>query len=45
MLSAGFVHLHVHSEYSILDGASRVHDIIERCKDYGMKSCALTDHG
>ncbi|MCC6490724.1 MAG: DNA polymerase III subunit alpha [Candidatus Hydrogenedentes bacterium] len=44
-MSAGFVHLHVHSEYSVLDGASRVSEIIDRCQRYGMEACALTDHG
>ncbi len=44
-MSAGFVHLHVHSEYSVLDGASKVKELLERCKDYGMRACALTDHG
>jgi len=42
---SGFVHLHVHSEYSVLDGQSKIHEIIERCKQYGMRACALTDHG
>ena len=44
-MSAGFVHLHTHSEYSVLDGASKVGDLIERCQRYGMRACALTDHG
>ncbi|GMW03451.1 MAG: DNA-directed DNA polymerase [Candidatus Hydrogenedentota bacterium] len=44
-MSAGFVHLHVHTEYSVLDGASKVKELIERCKQYGMHACALTDHG
>lgn len=44
-MSAGFVHLHCHSEYSVLDGASKVHELISRCKDYGMEACAITDHG
>ncbi len=44
-MSANFVHLHTHSEYSVLDGASKVADIIERCTRYGMRACALTDHG
>ncbi len=44
-MSAGFVHLHVHSEYSVLDGASKVQDLVARCKEYGMRACALTDHG
>jgi len=40
-----FVHLHVHSDYSILDGACRVDELLERCTQYGMRACALTDHG
>jgi DNA polymerase III subunit alpha len=44
-MSAGFVHLHVHSEYSVLDGASKVRALMERCTEYGMSACALTDHG
>ena len=45
MGSPGFVHLHVHSEYSLLDGASRIDDIIAKAVEYGMPSVALTDHG
>lgn len=40
-----FVHLHVHTEYSLLDGAGRVERLVERAKDLGMKSLAITDHG
>ncbi len=40
-----FTHLHVHSEYSLLDGASRVEDIVKRAKELGQTSIALTDHG
>lgn len=40
-----FVHLHVHTEYSLLDGAGRVGKLVERAKDLGMKSIAITDHG
>jgi DNA polymerase III, alpha subunit len=40
-----FVHLHVHSEYSLLDGAARVDDLINRAKELGFKALALTDHG
>ncbi|MCC6152187.1 MAG: PHP domain-containing protein, partial [Candidatus Hydrogenedentes bacterium] len=40
-----FVHLHMHSEYSVLDGQSKIYEIIERCQKYGMRACALTDHG
>ncbi len=40
-----FVHLHVHSEFSLLDGANRIKDIPARAKELGMKSIAITDHG
>ena len=40
-----FVHLHVHSEYSLLDGASRIPKLIERACDFNMPAVALTDHG
>ncbi|HWR40378.1 MAG TPA: DNA polymerase III subunit alpha [Patescibacteria group bacterium] len=40
-----FVHLHVHTEYSLLDGAGRVGDLIRRVKELGMTAVALTDHG
>lgn len=40
-----FVHLHVHSEYSLLDGAARINDLVRRAGEYGMTSLALTDHG
>ncbi|WP_217559820.1 DNA polymerase III subunit alpha [Paenibacillus sp. GbtcB18] len=40
-----FVHLHVHSEYSLLDGAARIQDLVETASQLGMKSLALTDHG
>ena len=41
----GFVHLHTHSEYSLLDGANRIPDLLDRTKQLGMDSIALTDHG
>jgi DNA polymerase-3 subunit alpha len=41
----GFVHLHVHTEYSLLDGAGRVGDLLDRAKELGMKALAITDHG
>jgi len=44
-MSAGFVHLHVHTDYSVLDGACKIDEVLERCKEYGMRSCAITDHG
>ena len=40
-----FVHLHVHSEYSMLDGLGRVKLLARRAKDLGMPALALTDHG
>ncbi len=40
-----FVHLHTHSEYSLLDGMARVKDMIKKAKEYGMPALALTDHG
>ena len=40
-----FVHLHIHSEYSLLDGANRIKDIPKRAKELGMDSIAITDHG
>jgi|GEM_PF-13548 len=40
-----FVHLHLHTEYSLLDGASRPDDIAKRAARLGMPACAITDHG
>lgn len=40
-----FVHLHNHSEYSLLDGATRVNDMVNRAWELGMPAMALTDHG
>ena len=40
-----FVHLHLHSQYSILDGAIRFEELFELLQRYKMKACALTDHG
>jgi DNA polymerase-3 subunit alpha len=40
-----FVHLHVHSTYSILDGFSQIKPLVQRAKEYGMPALALTDHG
>lgn len=42
---SGFVHLHVHTQYSILDGASNIKNLVERAKALGMKGVAVTDHG
>ena len=40
-----FVHLHIHSEFSLLDGANRIKDLPVRAKELGMDAIALTDHG
>ena len=40
-----FVHLHIHSEFSLLDGANRIKDIPKIAKELGMDSIAITDHG
>src|SRR5215467_10740044 len=40
-----FVHLHTHSEYSLLDGANRIPDLLDRVVALGMDSLAITDHG
>ena len=44
-MGEGFVHLHLHTEYSLLDGAIRIKDLPERLKNMGMRACAITDHG
>ena len=40
-----FTHLHVHTEYSLLDGMSRISELPEYVRGLGMDSCAITDHG
>ena len=40
-----FVHLHVHTEYSLLDGACRIDGIMDRVKELGQTASAITDHG
>ncbi|MFN8380005.1 MAG: DNA polymerase III subunit alpha [Anaerolineae bacterium] len=45
MAEQDFVHLHVHTEYSLLDGLSRTDKLVERAKALGMDSLAITDHG
>ncbi len=40
-----FVHLHVHTQYSLLDGAIRLNDLLAKCREYGMDAVAITDHG
>ncbi|MDO9557357.1 MAG: DNA polymerase III subunit alpha [Coriobacteriia bacterium] len=42
---SGFVHLHTHSEYSLLDGHARVEKLVERAAELGMPALAITDHG
>ncbi|MCL5280442.1 MAG: DNA polymerase III subunit alpha, partial [Planctomycetes bacterium] len=45
MPSKGFTHLHLHSQYSLLDGAVTFEGLFERCKKLGMNAVAVTDHG
>ena len=40
-----FVHLHVHTEYSLLDGACRIEGLMDRVKELGQTAIAITDHG
>jgi DNA polymerase-3 subunit alpha len=44
-MSSDFVHLHTHSEYSLLDGAIKLKNLVQRAKECGMPALALTDHG
>ena len=45
MLNSKFVHLHMHTEFSLLDGANRIKDLPVRAKELGMDAMAITDHG
>ncbi|MEG0970095.1 MAG: PHP domain-containing protein, partial [Acidaminococcaceae bacterium] len=45
MMNENFTHLHVHTQYSLLDGASKIEDLISYTKELGMSSIAITDHG
>src|SRR5437588_12403740 len=45
MAERPFVHLHCHSHYSLLDGASRIPELVAHAKSQGMTALALTDHG
>src|ERR1700746_2199467 len=45
MASKDFVHLHLHTDYSLLDGAIQINPLASRLEELGMKSCAMTDHG
>ena len=40
-----FVHLHLHTEYSLLDGAIRIDEVVKKAKEYNMPAIAITDHG
>lgn len=40
-----FAHLHVHTEYSLLDGSNKIKEYVSRVKELGMNSAAITDHG
>lgn len=40
-----FTHLHVHTEYSLLDGSNKIKEYVDRVKELGMDSAAITDHG
>src|SRR5262249_30173090 len=44
-MSAEFAHLHVHTQYSMLDGAVKVKDLVKKVAGLGMKAVAVTDHG
>src|SRR5438270_65790 len=44
-MNQDFVHLHLHTDFSLLDGAIQIKPLAERIKELGMKSCAMTDHG
>src|SRR4051812_36158290 len=44
-MAAEFVHLHVHTQYSFLDGALRIGQLAKRAKELGMRGLAMTDHG
>ena len=44
-MSIEFTHLHVHTEYSLLDGSAKIGDLLDRAKELGMSSLAITDHG
>ncbi len=45
MAKKGFAHLHVHTEYSMLDGAARLGDLFQYARELGMDSMATSDHG
>lgn len=44
-MSSNFTHLHLHTEYSLLDGVAKIDPLLKKVKESGMTACALTDHG
>ena len=44
-MSSNFVHLHLHSQYSLLDGAIKFEELVARAKEFGMEAVTITDHG
>ena len=40
-----FVHLHLHTQFSLLDGANKIKELVPRVRSFGMPACAITDHG
>ena len=44
-MASGFVHLHNHTDFSMLDGAARIDDLMAAASQQGMKALAITDHG
>src|SRR4029079_2123083 len=45
LMPSEFVHLHLHTEYSLLDGANRIPEVMQKAKDFGMPAVGMTDHG
>ncbi len=45
MHHSDFVHLHLHTQYSLLDGANKISDLVKQAKEFGMPALAITDHG
>ena len=45
MKHADFVHLHVHTQYSLLDGANKLDELVARAEEFKMPALAITDHG
>ncbi|TLY41634.1 MAG: PHP domain-containing protein, partial [Nitrospirae bacterium] len=44
-MASQFVHLHVHTQYSLLDGANQIDALVQEAKNFGMPALAVTDHG